>query len=52
MEEDFGVTIELICLIFNIITKVCTILDNFLSFLKEFDERKTQYVSCNVGPKI
>ncbi len=41
MEEDSSVVFELICLVFNSITKVCTILDSFLSFLKKFNERKT-----------
>jgi hypothetical protein len=38
MEEDFGVALELICLTSNIRKEVCGVLDNFLSFLKKFDE--------------
>jgi hypothetical protein len=41
MEEDFDVTLELICLASNIRKKVCGVLDIFLSFLKTFDEKKT-----------
>jgi hypothetical protein len=40
MEEDFGVTLELICLASNIRKEVCGVLDIFLSFLKKFDEKK------------
>jgi hypothetical protein len=38
MEEDFSVALELICLASNIRKEVCGVLDNFLSFLKKFDE--------------
>jgi hypothetical protein len=41
MEEDFGVTLELICLVSKIRKEVCRVLDIFLSFLKKFDEKKT-----------
>jgi len=41
MEEDSSVTFELICLTSNIRKEVCEVLDNFLSSLKKFDERKT-----------
>ncbi len=41
MEEDFGVALELICLVSNIRKEVCGVLNIFLSFLKKFDERKT-----------
>jgi hypothetical protein len=41
MEEDFGVTLELICWASNIRKEVCGVLDIFLSFLKKFDEKKT-----------
>jgi hypothetical protein len=41
MEEDSNVAFELICLASNIRKKVCEVLDSFLSFLKNFDERKT-----------
>ncbi len=44
MEEDFGVALELICLASNIRREVCGVLDNFLSFLKRFNERKTHNV--------
>jgi hypothetical protein len=40
MEEDFGVTLELICLASNIRKEVCEVLDIFLSFLNKFDEKK------------
>ncbi len=40
MEEDFSVALELICLASNIRKEVCGVLDNFLSFLKKFDEWK------------
>ncbi len=40
MEEDFGAALELICLASNIRKEVCGVLDNFLSFLKKFDEWK------------
>jgi hypothetical protein len=41
MEEDLGATFELICLASNIRTKVCGVLNSFLSFLKKINERKT-----------
>ncbi len=41
MEEDSSVALELICLASNIRKEVCGVLDNFLSFLKKFDERKS-----------
>jgi len=41
MQEDFGVALDLICLASNIRKEVCGVLDNFLSFLNKFDERKT-----------
>ncbi len=40
MEEDYDVTFELICLSLNIKKEVCGVLNNFLSFLKNFDETK------------
>jgi len=40
MEEDSSVTPKLICLACNIRKEVCEVLDNFLSFLNKFDERK------------
>jgi hypothetical protein len=40
MEEDFGVALELICLVSNIRKEDCEVVDRFLSFLKKFDERK------------
>jgi hypothetical protein len=39
MEEDFSVTLELVCLVFNIRIEVCGVLNSFLSFLKKFDKR-------------
>jgi hypothetical protein len=44
MEEDYGVALELICLVFNIRKEVCGVLDSFLSFLKEIDERRTHNI--------
>ncbi len=41
MEEDFSVAPKLICLACNIRKEVCGVLDNCLSFLKKFNERKT-----------
>jgi hypothetical protein len=40
MEEDYGVALELICLAYNIRKVVYEVLDNFLSFLKKFNEKK------------
>ncbi len=41
MEEDLSATLELICLVSNIRKEACEVLNNFLSFLKKIDERKT-----------
>jgi hypothetical protein len=41
MEEDFGVALELICFVSFIWKEVWVVLDNFLSFLEKFDERKS-----------
>jgi hypothetical protein len=40
-KEDFGVTLELICLNSNIRKKVCGALDSFFSFLKTFGVKQT-----------
>ncbi len=39
MEEDSNVALELICLVSNIRKEVCRVLNNFLLFLKKFDEK-------------
>jgi hypothetical protein len=39
-EEDFSVAPKLICLACNIRKEVCGVLDNCLSFLKKFNQRK------------
>jgi len=41
MEEDVVVVVELDLLVSNIKREFCNILDAFISFLKEFDEKKT-----------
>ncbi len=41
MEKDSGVAFEFVCLASNIRKEVCGVLDNFLSFLNEFDERNS-----------
>jgi hypothetical protein len=41
IEKDPNVALGLICLASNIKTKVCGVLNNFFSFLKKFDEKKT-----------
>jgi hypothetical protein len=41
MEKDYSVALKLICLVSNIKKEVCGVLNNSLSFLKKFDERKT-----------
>jgi hypothetical protein len=40
MEEDSNVTLELICLSFNIKKEVCGVLNSFFYFLKKNEERK------------
>jgi hypothetical protein len=44
MEEDTGVALELICLASNIRKYFYGVPNNFLSFLKNFDERKTHHM--------
>jgi hypothetical protein len=38
MKEDSSVVLELICLASNVRKEVCGVLNNFLSFLKKFNE--------------
>ncbi len=41
MEEDFSVTLELICLVSNIKKEVSIVLDSFLSLLIKYETKKT-----------
>jgi hypothetical protein len=40
MEEDFGMALELICLVSNIRKEVCGVLNTVLSFLKNLMKEK------------
>jgi hypothetical protein len=44
MEEDFGVALELICLVSNIRKEVCGFLNNSFLFFKTFDEKKSHNI--------
>jgi hypothetical protein len=51
MEEDANVDFELSCLVSNIKKEVVGVFDTFLSFLKEYEEKKIpNYVFFDVGP--
>ncbi len=41
LEEDFSVTLELICLVSNIKKEVSIVLDSFLSSLRKYETKKT-----------
>jgi hypothetical protein len=50
MEEDFSVTLELICLVSNIKKEVSIVLDSFLSLLRKHETKKTHnMLSFDVG---
>jgi len=40
MDDDFAIILELSLFAFNIKKEVCGVLDSFLSFLKNYEERK------------
>jgi len=40
MNDDFGIILELCLFAFNIKKEVCGVLDSFLSFLENYEERK------------
>jgi hypothetical protein len=40
MDDDSAITLELSLFTFNIRKEVCGVLDSFLSFLRNFEERK------------
>ncbi len=51
IEKDYGVTIELVSLVFNIKKKVSSVLDSFLSFIKKYMKEKKN-VSLDVRSKV